>query len=183
MAGSFGGSTHSTISGERCPSPSNPSSSAVTAGAINAVRVSGPVFDELRAHAHGESLWQTSHVGGHRFAANVLVLPAGILLGRVRRADAPHVAAELRAGRIPLAHYRGRRIHAPEAQAADAALREHLHLTGIADVTVLRADGGRVSLATPSGVVEAVVETGPGRCSARAAEEPGASLRYSVRSW
>ena len=110
----------------------------------------------------------------------MLVLPAGILLGRVRRADAPHVAAELRAGRIPLAHYRGRTIHAPEAQAADAALREHLHLTGIADVTVLRADGGRS--ASMLSVWSWLVETGPGApLSESCGKEPGASLRYSVR--
>ena len=55
-----------------------------------------------------DELWISSHQGGHRFAANVLVLPAGIQLGRVTPESAPHVVARALAGRIELEHYRGR---------------------------------------------------------------------------
>lgn len=145
-------------------------------------RLGTPVFDALSAHVAGDTLWQSSHLGGHRFAANVLVLPAGILLGRVLARDAPQVAAELAAGRIPLEHYRGRTFHAPETQAADAAARVRLELTGVGDVTVLSAGDGRVRLDTPSGKLDAIVEAAPGAPLVESCgKEPVASVRYSVR--
>ena len=145
-------------------------------------RLGTPVFDAFGAHVAEDALWQSSHLGGHRFAANVLVLPAGILLGRVRPADASKVAAELTAGRIPLAHYRGRTFHSAEAQAADAAVRERLGLNRIGDVTILSADGGHVRLLTPSSEIDAVVEVDSGPSLIESCgREPAASIRYSVR--
>jgi hypothetical protein len=146
-------------------------------------RAGTAVFDALRPLLPDVALWQSSHVGGHRFAANVLALPAGILLGRVQPADAERVTAELAAGRIPLDRYRGKTIHPPPVQAADAALREALGLTGIDDVNVVSHADGRVRLAMPSGVVDAVVtsQAGPSRRESCGAE-PAPSIRYSV-SW
>jgi len=144
-------------------------------------RLGTPVFDALGPHVSGETLWQSSHLGGHRFAANVLVLPEGILLGRVRPADAPGVAAELAAGRIPLEHYRGRTIHPPEAQVADAAVRQRLGLTGIGDVAVISSANGQVRLATPTGDIDAAVEVDRGLPLLESCgKEPAASVRYSV---
>ncbi len=59
----------------------------------------------LRARSPSSSapdeLWLSSHQGGHRFAANVLVLPAGIQLGRVAPEDAPRTSSrDALAGRI-----------------------------------------------------------------------------------
>jgi len=145
-------------------------------------RFGTPVFDALRAHLPDAAVWQSSHLGGHRFAANVLVLPSGVLLGRVRPHDAHTVATEIAAGRIPLDHYRGRTFQPPEAQAADAAVREHLGLTGLADVRLLSANGGRVRLATPVGEIDATVDTQPGPpLRDSCGKEPAASIRYSVR--
>ena len=47
-----------------------------------------PVAAALAA-AHPEQTWEVSHIGGDRFAANVLVLPDGLYYGRVSAADAP----------------------------------------------------------------------------------------------
>ena len=41
-----------------------------------------PLYRRLRALV-GERAWQITHLGGHRFAPNVLVLPQGVLYGRV----------------------------------------------------------------------------------------------------
>jgi (2Fe-2S) ferredoxin len=145
-------------------------------------RLGTPVFDALRSHLPERAVWQSSHLGGHRFAANVLVLPDGVLLGRVGPEDAERVAHLAAAGRIPLDLYRGRTIHPPEVQAADAALREHLGLTAVGDVSLVSASGGRICLKTPEGVVDATVEAhaGPPRCES-CGKDPVASTRYSVR--
>ena len=144
-------------------------------------RIGTPVFEALRAHVAVDSVWQSSHLGGHRFAANVLVLPSGILLGRVAPADVPRIATELAAGRIPLEHYRGKTIYPPEAQAADAAVRQQLGLTGLDDVVVLSAENGRVRIANSSGEIEVVVEALPGPLLMESCgKEPAVSTRYSV---
>lgn len=143
----------------------------------------GPaVYETLGAHVPADRLWQASHLGGHRFAANVLTLPSGVLLGRVVPGDVPRVAAALAAGTIPLDRFRGRTLHTPEVQAADAAVRERLGLPRLSDVAVLSAQDGRVRLATPTGELDATVQVEPGpqqieSCGA----DPVASVRYSVR--
>lgn len=63
-------------------------------------------------------VWECSHLGGDRFAANLLWLPSGLLLGGVTAATtAPTLAAAL-AGRVPLESYRGRCGDPAAAQAA-----------------------------------------------------------------
>ncbi|HXF97347.1 MAG TPA: sucrase ferredoxin [Gaiellaceae bacterium] len=86
-----------------------------------------------------EELWLSSHHGGHRFAANVLVLPAGLHFGRVEPGEAPALVARALAGEIELARYRGRTCYEPHVQAAEHALREALALRGLGD---LRYEGG-----------------------------------------
>jgi hypothetical protein len=81
------------------------------------------VFEDL-AQTEGLEVWQTSHLGGHRFAATALVLPSGVMLGRLGEVPGGHVAAALREGRIPeLACYRGNVTLPEPAQAAEHALR------------------------------------------------------------
>ena len=145
-------------------------------------RLGVPVFDALAAEVAPELLWQSSHQGGHRFAANVLALPAGISLGRVAPESASAVATELRAGRIPLEHFRGRTIHPPSAQAAEAAVRSRLGLRHLRDVRVLDADSSRVVVQIPDGLLDVVVEAteGPVRSESCAAE-PVPATTYSVR--
>jgi hypothetical protein len=113
-----------------------------------------PAYNALRRHVPDGLLWRSSHQGGHRFAANVLALPAGIQLGRVEPAAAAEVARALAEGRIPLRFYRGRTVHAREVQAADAAVRTALSLDRLDDVRLVAQDGGNVRLDTREGVVE-----------------------------
>ena len=63
-------------------------------------------------------VWETSHLGGERFAANMLVLPTGDLFGGLDPDDAARVLTSFRAGRIDLAHHRGRFGRPPVEQAA-----------------------------------------------------------------
>lgn len=74
--------------------------------------------------AAGESAWQASHVGGHRFAPNVLLLPHGIMLGRVAPSQVADLVARVRDGALPpLRNWRGRVSLPQPAQAAEIAAR------------------------------------------------------------
>ena len=46
-------------------------------------RLGRPLYDALLPELAAESLWLSSHQGGHRFAPNLLWLPDGLLFGRV----------------------------------------------------------------------------------------------------
>ena len=64
------------------------------------------------------SVWECSHVGGDRFAANVVAMPHGVYYGRVEPARvADLVAAHERAEALPDL-VRGRSTAVPAAQAA-----------------------------------------------------------------
>lgn len=102
-----------------------------------------PAYRELRALVGGRA-WQTTHVGGHRFAPNVVVLPQGVLYGRVQPEDVPEFVAEIEAGRVSRRHVRGRSAFPSEAQAAEASLDEPV-------LELVEADAARVVLRTPTG--------------------------------
>ncbi len=52
--------------------------------------------------------WETTHLGGHRFAGTLLALPSGQTLGRLTPDNAVAACAEVSAGGVPLALSRGR---------------------------------------------------------------------------
>lgn len=74
----------------------------------------------------GVEVWETTHTGGHRFAATAVVLPDGLSLGRLDTVDATSVAADLAAGTLPPGLLRGRCAAQRQAQAAEVALRQRL---------------------------------------------------------
>jgi hypothetical protein len=90
------------------------------------------IFDEMiAAAAHtGQAvrIWQCSHVGGHRFAANVAVFPHAVFYGRVKPADASTLVSSCSSGIFypPLA--RGRACCIPPVQAAEIYLRQRTSL-------------------------------------------------------
>lgn len=81
-----------------------------------------PVYTAL-VKAGEASVWQCTHVGGHRFAANALCLPHGILYGRLKPEDAGQILETYRRGELDLEHYRGRVCYSEIVQAADYYLR------------------------------------------------------------
>lgn len=84
-----------------------------------------PVADVLGADPRLDA-WECSHLGGDRFAANLLWLPAGRLFGGLTAATAGAVVNAALAGRVVLAHDRGRCGDRPAAQAAQWLLMRHL---------------------------------------------------------
>ncbi len=144
-------------------------------------RLGRPLYDALRAEFGPEELWLSTHQGGHRFAPNLLWLPDALMFGRVDPAGAVALVSELRAGRLPLPSLRGRTIFAPEAQAAEIAVRRKLGLARLADVELVSGEGGRVRLATSAGAVEVEVETWQGPpLPASCGAEPEPGFRYAV---
>ncbi len=82
-----------------------------------------------------DDVWECSHLGGCRFATNVLVLPHGFAYGQVPGDGADLVAAHER-GEVALPWLRGRGGLSLPAQAAQQAARERLGLLGIDDLPV-----------------------------------------------
>jgi hypothetical protein len=109
------------------------------------------VYGSLVAQLAADQLWLSSHQGGHRFAANVLVLPAGIHLGRVAIEDAPRVVGDALAGRIVLEHYRGRTAYSTREQAAERVVREVSGLASLSDVRLVGDDGVHVQFVDSAG--------------------------------
>jgi hypothetical protein len=101
---------------------------------LSCARYGLPLYQAMSAHA-GQSVWQTTHLGGHRFAGTMAVLPEGLYYGRVAPDDAENLVIEHHAGRIYLDHFRGHSIYDSPAQAAEHFLREH---TGNLDIHDLR---------------------------------------------
>lgn len=95
-----------------------------------------PVAHAL-ADSHPDLAWECSHVGGDRFAGNLLVLPDGLYYGRVDADTAAPIAARHLSGRLDLAHLRGRSGYSFAAQAAEHHLRTHLDLDGLHDLTLV----------------------------------------------
>lgn len=127
-----------------------------------------------------DELWTSSHHGGHRFAANVLVLPAGLQFGRVEPEDAADVVGRALAGQIALDRYRGRTCYTPVVQAAEHAIRTARALGGIGDLRLARVDGSTVTFRGSEGdelvgvVEEAVGPAVPASCGD--APEPQTAL-------
>lgn len=75
-------------------------------------------------HSQVDEVWQTSHLGGHRFAACALSLPDGFMYGRVRPEHGDRVAAALRARELAdLDLLRGRCSYDRPTQAAEVFAR------------------------------------------------------------
>lgn len=68
-------------------------------------------------------LWQTTHLGGHRFAANVVILPAGIYYGRVDNSSFYVLKDKYLKNQIALEILRGRAYYDKYTQAAEYYLR------------------------------------------------------------
>ena len=78
--------------------------------------------------------WQCSHVGGDRFAANVVMLPHGLYYGRLTPDNAVDVARRHAEGLVTVDSLRGRSCFPPAVQAAQHYARRR---TGIQEIDAL----------------------------------------------
>ena len=100
-------------------------------------RYGRPLYDALCERAAPDRVWQSSHVGGDRFAGNVVVLPHGLYYGRVDPEDVDELLAAHATGSILLDRFRGRSSYPFPVQAAEQAIRESTGLVGIDDLVFL----------------------------------------------
>lgn len=135
---------------------------------------------------HGERLWECTHLGGHRFAPNLVCLPGGILYGRVAPADGPRLADAYLDGRMDPALLRGRSAWPAPAQVAELALRQATGLDGVADVKLVAADvdgdAARVTLVA-AGITHRYAlraEVGKPRLISCRANEPERPIHWRV---
>ncbi|WP_134739325.1 sucrase ferredoxin [Nocardioides sp. 503] len=127
-----------------------------------------PVVTALAA-GHPEETWEVSHIGGDRFAGNMLVLPQGLYYGRLDPVSSLAVADGLAVGELELDHLRGRSSYAMPVQFAEIALRRQLGET--------RDDAVRlVSRRAADGVTDAVFTAGGAQWAVQVRTAPGAEL-------
>jgi len=96
-------------------------------------RLGGPLARAL-AGRHGDQVWETTHVGGDLYAANLVILPHGLYYGPVDSRAAGAAIEAYRRGEVILDRYRGRAGRSASAQAAEHSARRLTGLRGIGDL-------------------------------------------------
>ena len=97
-----------------------------------------PLYNALREHAD-ERVWQSSHVGGDRFAGNLVCFPHGLFYAHATPEAGRRVADAYRAGRVVTEGFRGRACYSHHTQAAEAFVREEAGVSGVEDLHFLSA--------------------------------------------
>ncbi|HEV2704367.1 MAG TPA: sucrase ferredoxin [Pyrinomonadaceae bacterium] len=94
----------------------------------------------------GASIWQSSHVGGDRFAANLISFPHGHFHAHVSDEMGGRIVEEYAHGRLVVEGYRGRACYGAGVQAAEFFIRRESGLDGVDEFSLLHreqeADGG-----------------------------------------
>ncbi|MFI8569120.1 sucrase ferredoxin [Rhodococcus sp. NPDC078407] len=110
-------------------------------------------------------VWESTHLGGDRYAAGMVALPDGSYYGNLDPANAQAVVDGHDRGQLTLQNYRGRCVDDTVAQIAEHAVRTEYGLTGIDDVRpaeVTSSGGGSdVVVVTASGSVHVYVTPDP----------------------
>jgi hypothetical protein len=124
-----------------------------------------PLVRALRESRWSEQVWECSHIGGDRWAANLVILPDSLYYGRQDAPGAARVLAAHDVGRLELAGLRGRSTSRLVEQAAEHHVRSVLGLDGLDAVRAIdRPNDDTVRL-------DVVGPEGPARCSVRLARE------------
>lgn len=101
-----------------------------------------PVVRALRESRWADRVWECSHIGGDRFAANLVVLPDSLYFGRVEPESAVGLLQALDSGRIDLPYYRGRSSLTLAQQAVEHFVRRELDIDGVDAIGFADRDDG-----------------------------------------
>lgn len=149
----------------------------------------GPAVLEAVRGLIGDRARRTAHVGGHKYASNMVVFPYGLFYGRLEPNSAADVVAAHESGRIHLDKYRGRSAYLLPEQAAECLLRRELGLTALASLR-LESHGEQpaedvraVTFASAESeyrVVVSCAHSGPARLQSCTDEKPTLPLRWTL---
>jgi hypothetical protein len=118
-------------------------------------RLGAPLARALH-EGFGDAVWETTHLGGDRYAANLACLPHGLYYGNLALADGFVAAERYLRGEIWLEHYRGRAGMAQPAQAAEHFLRAHTGITSVDSLTIESVGDAQIGNAEVSDVAAAL---------------------------
>lgn len=137
-----------------------------------------PVVGAL-AERWPEETWETTHLGGHRFAGTLLALPSGVTLGRLGAADVVSACEAVARDEPPAGRVRGRAGLTGAAQVAERAVRER-HPVGPLAVTDL--GDGRVEVVAAGAAYDVTVSaaSGPARRQSCADDRTKPTTRFTV---
>jgi len=93
--------------------------------------IRGNQVSRVACAQQGVDAWQCSHIGGDRFAANLVCFPHGLYYGRVGPDDVVRLMNDYTGGSLSLDHYRGRCCHVFPVQAAEYFARRE---TGVSEI-------------------------------------------------
>jgi len=144
-----------------------------------------PVVAALAA-VRPDRVWQASHLGGCRFAPTVLVLPLGLMYGRVPASSADELIAATEAGHLAEGMLRGRIGVPPAAQAALGFAHEQLATRRVRDLSLVSANTVDqatviVRLAGPEGLFDVTVARTRVDAAGLTCAAPGPSLFVAHR--
>jgi len=116
----------------------------------------GPgIYQALSAEA-GDSVWQSSHIGGHNQAPIMLFFPYGVNYAHATPSEALRLMHAYQQGTVVLHHFRGRVCFDPPMQAAEHFWRQqtgNLNLPGlqIGPATEIDADEWMITVCSADG--------------------------------
>ena len=101
----------------------------------------GAPLARLLGARFGDAVWETTHLGGDRYAANLACLPHGLYYGAMDDKRATAAVEAYARGEVALERFRGRAGLSEPAQAAEHFVREHTGVTAVDGVRVESAAG------------------------------------------
>lgn len=152
--------------------------------------VRGRPVAAVLAAAYPEQTWECSHIGGDRFAANVVVLPHGLFYGHVPPARAVELARQYDEGAVVPDLLRGSGAFVPPVQAAQHFARAAGHSPAVGNllprsVQELSANRWRILLASTNGPITVEVSAHLDTVDARltcAGSSPAQVRRFELDS-
>jgi hypothetical protein len=118
-----------------------------------------PLARALRESRWAPTVWECSHIGGDRFAGNLVILPDGLYFGRCEPEDAERILAAYDDDRLDLANYRGRCTLRLAEQAAEHFVRQERGLDRLdAVVAVTRVDARTIRVTAREDEAPVVLE-------------------------
>ena len=98
-----------------------------------------PLYNTLRETA-GDSVWQSSHVGGDRFAGNLVCFPHGLFYAHTTPEAGRRAVEAYRDGRLLTEGFRGRACYSHFIQAAEGFVRAEAGLAGVDELRFVSAE-------------------------------------------